>query len=244
MSSSVTLSSVLRTSGQVSHPLSPATDVSLSDSGSTMSEKVVRYMEDKLRQKDALVEKLRLKNATLKTQLKKSESKLKQKEEMGDVLHYIDFHQLQIENKQYVAKIEERNQELLKLKLTTGNTVQMLNTLKTELSDLQTDGTKLKKEIAAKQALLDKLRIDGDGVRGVINRSRRMGQVLQERADDTADMPEVLDYVKQKAEFEILDKDVKSWRRKVEIAEMGSSKTRRMRTTGGRSGKSAAASLR
>ena len=28
---------------------------------------------------------------------------------MGDVLHYIDFHQLQIENKQYMAKIEERN---------------------------------------------------------------------------------------------------------------------------------------
>ena len=50
---------------------------------------------------------------------------------MGDVLHYIDFHQLQIENKQYVAKIEERNQELLKLKMTTGSTVQVLNSLKT-----------------------------------------------------------------------------------------------------------------
>jgi hypothetical protein len=30
------------------------------------------------------------------------EAQLKQKEEMGDVLHYIDFHQLQIENKQCV----------------------------------------------------------------------------------------------------------------------------------------------
>ena len=44
---------------------------------------------------------------------------------LRDVLHYIDFHQLQIENKQYVAKIEERNQELLKLKMTTGSTVQV-----------------------------------------------------------------------------------------------------------------------
>ena len=53
-----------------------------------------------------------------------------EQEEMGDVLHYIDFHQLQIENKQYVQKIEERNQELLQLKMTTGNTVQVLNNLK------------------------------------------------------------------------------------------------------------------
>lgn len=34
---------------------------------------------------------------------------------MGDALHYIDFHQLQIENKQYVCRIEERNDELLKV---------------------------------------------------------------------------------------------------------------------------------
>ena len=124
--------------------------------GKTMAEKVIRYMEEKLRQKvhcarqalpltllltgiavagvavpqDAMIEKLRLKNATLKTHIKKVEVQLKHKEEMGDVLHYIDFHQLQIENKQYVAKIDERNQELLQLKMTTGKTVQVLNDLK------------------------------------------------------------------------------------------------------------------
>jgi hypothetical protein len=55
---------------------------------------------------------------------------LKQKEEMGEVLHAIDFDQLQIENKQYLSKIEERNTELLKLKLTAGNTIQTLNSYK------------------------------------------------------------------------------------------------------------------
>merc|ERR1719199_947204 len=104
-----------------------------------MAEKVIRYMEDKLRQKDAIVEKLRLKNATLKSQAQKVDAQLRQKEEMGDVLHYIDFHQLQIENKQYMAKIEERNDELLKLKMTTGNTVQVLNTLKKQLQDIITE---------------------------------------------------------------------------------------------------------
>ena len=70
----------------------------------------------------SVVEKLRLKNASLKSQIQKVDLQLRQKEEMGDVLHYIDFHQLGIENKQYMAKIEERNQELLKLKMTTDKT--------------------------------------------------------------------------------------------------------------------------
>lgn len=45
------------------------------------------------------------------------EGQLRQKDDMGDALHYIDFHQLQIENKQYVSRIEERNDELLKVSL-------------------------------------------------------------------------------------------------------------------------------
>lgn len=49
---------------------------------------------------------------------------------MGEVLHAIDFDQLQIENKQYLAKIEERNSELMRLKLTAGNTIQNLNSYK------------------------------------------------------------------------------------------------------------------
>jgi hypothetical protein len=52
---------------------------------------------------------------------------LKQKEEMGEVLHAIDFDQLQIENKQYLLKIDEQNTEMLKLKLASGNTMQTLN---------------------------------------------------------------------------------------------------------------------
>jgi hypothetical protein len=52
---------------------------------------------------------------------------LKQKEEMGEALHAIDYDQLQIENKQYLAKIEERNAELIKLKISAGNTILTLN---------------------------------------------------------------------------------------------------------------------
>lgn len=53
-----------------------------------------------------------------------------QKEEMGEVLHEVDFNQLKIENQQYLEKIDEKNQDLLRLKLMAGNTLQVLNSYK------------------------------------------------------------------------------------------------------------------
>ena len=67
--------------------------------GKTMAEKITRFMEEQLQRRDNVIGKLRLKNSTFKKQLQKAEALLKQKEEVGDILHYIDFHQLQIENK-------------------------------------------------------------------------------------------------------------------------------------------------
>jgi hypothetical protein len=82
----------------------------------------------------AEIEKLRLKNATIKAQSTKLHNQLKQKEEMGEVLHAIDFDQLKIENAQYLSKIEERNAELLKLKVTAGKALQSLNVCKVRLT--------------------------------------------------------------------------------------------------------------
>jgi hypothetical protein len=39
---------------------------------------------------------------------------------MGDELKFIDFHQLQIENKKYVKEIEEKNEKLLDYKIDSG----------------------------------------------------------------------------------------------------------------------------
>ena len=49
---------------------------------------------------------------------------------MGEVLHEVDFNQLKIENQQYLEKIDERNQDLLRLKLMAGSTLQVLNKFK------------------------------------------------------------------------------------------------------------------
>ena len=86
------------------------------------AEKLTKYIFDKALQKEAQIEKLTQKNVTLKVAILKAEAQIKQKEEMGDDLKFIDFHQMQIANKKHVKEIEERNRRLIKLKLSAGST--------------------------------------------------------------------------------------------------------------------------
>eukprot|EP00959_Pyramimonas_sp_CCMP1952_P185086 3870281-Pyramimonas_sp.AAC.1 len=57
--------------------------------------------------------------------MRKLEAHLKAKEELAEGLHLIDFEQLKIENQSLNEKIEERNEELLKLRKKTTTTVQV-----------------------------------------------------------------------------------------------------------------------
>lgn len=71
------------------------------------------------------MQRVRLKNIHLTNQLKRIEATLRQKEELAEGLHLIDFEQLKIENQSLNEKIEERNEELLKLRKKTTTTVQV-----------------------------------------------------------------------------------------------------------------------
>lgn len=89
----------------------------------------MKYFQEKLEAKQAQCDKLAAKNNSLKQQIQKCDLQLKQKSEQGENLHQIDFQQLQIENSQYNAKIDQRNKQLLKLKMTTVKTVQVRDEL-------------------------------------------------------------------------------------------------------------------
>lgn len=90
---------------------------------------MLKYFSDKVKLKKSLIDKLRLKNNALKSQVKKATKQLEQRENMGEELSKIDFDQLKIENDQMQQQIEEKNNELRRLTLSTGKTVQILTAL-------------------------------------------------------------------------------------------------------------------
>ena len=59
------------------------------------------------------LEKIRLKNISLRTTFRKLERTLRSREQLAEGLHMIDFEQLKIENQTLNEKIEERNEELV-----------------------------------------------------------------------------------------------------------------------------------
>ena len=180
-----------------------------------------------------MAEKLRLKNMTLKSQIQKMEGQLQQKEDMGEVLHVIDFDQLKIENQQYLEKIEERNNELLRLKLTTGNTVQVLNTLKHKLNNLTTESEWLKRETTTRKDSLTKISEEITRVEQEKEQAARLDRKLRREENTESNMPQVLDYVQQKAEAFELERSLQACKRKVDIAEIEAKRMAGMARKGG-----------
>ncbi|DBB12846.1 hypothetical protein WJX82_007039 [Trebouxia sp. C0006] len=195
--------------------------------GKTMAEKMIKIMEERLKEKAAVTDKLHCKNHALKVQVRKVEQQLHQKEDMGEVLHVVDFDQLKIENQQYLDRIEERNTELLRLKATTGKAVQVLADHKASLATLQAQKKVLDKETAERKEQLARFENDWTKANTDKTAAKKTLQRLQAEQQDT-DLPQIIDYIKVKAEIGDLEKKLTDWGRKIEIAEMDQARTKKI----------------
>jgi histone deacetylase 6 len=85
--------------------------------------------EEKIRQ----IASVRIKGVNLRSAARKIKQKVHGREQLAEGLHLIDFEQLKIENQTLSEKIEERNEELQKLRRKTRNTVQELTHVKEKM---------------------------------------------------------------------------------------------------------------
>jgi anthranilate/para-aminobenzoate synthase component I len=108
-------------------------------------------------QKDEEVNQFRLQNIALRNRLANKEKILKKKEQLADGLHLIDFEQLKIENQTLNEKIEERNEELHKLRKKITTTVVILSHTREKLQYVQVQNRHRNDEL---KELNDKLNED------------------------------------------------------------------------------------
>ncbi|VTJ52185.1 Hypothetical predicted protein [Marmota monax] len=143
----------------------------------------------------------------------------RRKEEVGEALHDVDFQQLKIENAQFLETIEARNQELIQLKLSSGNTLQILNAYKSKLHRAVEMFICLGKEILLRKELLEKIdketiQVEEDRAKAEAANKKLRKQLAEFRA------PQVMVYLREKILNVEMEKTIKMWERKVEIAEM------------------------
>ncbi|KAG8463798.1 hypothetical protein KFE25_004071 [Diacronema lutheri] len=141
--------------------------------------KLIRHFDDAERKRDDELAQMRLTHISRRNQKDKLEYTLRQKEKLADGLHLIDFEQLKIENQTLNEKIEERNEELLKLRKKMSTSAHVLTHFKEKLQFVAADNTTLKAALAEREVQLvgrrdqltsikqarDSLRVDNAGMK-------------------------------------------------------------------------------
>jgi hypothetical protein len=99
--------------------------------GAVTAEAVVKFYEDSLRKRRARTEKLAWKTSVLQRELDRLRGSAKAvSDSSSELVRYITFHQLRIENSQFTAKLAAKSRDLLKLKMLSGFTSDLVAKLK------------------------------------------------------------------------------------------------------------------
>ena len=106
----------------------------------------------------AELQQVRLRNLLLQIKHDKLQEALAEKEQLAEGLALIDFEQLKIENSTLAEKIEDRNEELAKLRRKTTTTVQVLTHVKEKLQFVACTSDELAKELGSVEREVANLR--------------------------------------------------------------------------------------
>ncbi|KAM7539263.1 hypothetical protein Aperf_G00000049450 [Anoplocephala perfoliata] len=178
-------------------------------------------------EKDTLVDKFRLNNSTLRSQRKKLLSEQRQKEEMGEVLHEVDFEQLKIENTQFLEIIDGKNRELVRLKSTAGRVTQKLNSLKRKLTQLSQDSAEIQTENKNREEQVTKTNIE---IVQVTKEKQKIEVQIERLKKLLSDYraPSVMDYIDSVREMRLLKRREKIQNRKYALAKSNLERHRRL----------------
>ncbi|CAI2734554.1 unnamed protein product [Schistosoma spindalis] len=182
------------------------------------AEKVLRFSDDYSKFLDTQSDKLRLKNSSIKSNLKKVEEQLRQKES-GDVLGAVDFEQMKIDNTKCLAEIDEKNHNIQKMKITAARTLQVLNGYKKKLSEALQEEKYIKEE--QKQRREMQKRVESETI--LAKQELRLERTLNEKFEDQISsyrVPSVIDFVKLVSEERDLTRKQNIYTRRLKIAEV------------------------
>ncbi|KAF4758782.1 coiled-coil domain containing 96 [Perkinsus olseni] len=157
-------------------------------SGKKIPLKVIQEVEDFELDKNSEVEEARGTHITLKNRLTKLEEELRKKDQLAEGLHLIDFEQLKIENQTLSEKIEERQEQVQKLKKKTVTTIQVLAHMREKMQFLEKRGetihsslAELDKELVGQRDLIAKTKHDRDEHRTENDRLRQQAGIVDSK---------------------------------------------------------------
>ncbi len=113
-----------------------------------LSNRLIKQFARAQSARDEDLERVRLRNISMRRQLARLEKQLRAREQLAEGLHMIDFEQLKVENQTLYEKIEERTEELTKLKRKKNNTVQVLTHVREKLRCIENNNMALNNHLS------------------------------------------------------------------------------------------------
>lgn len=191
-------------------------NVAMISSSNGAGDKFQRFHQNHMNHQDKFIAKLKLQNKGMRDQWKRTSQALKQKEGAGKTV--LTLQQLQIENAQGMARLEDIYQHLLRCKCQAGRCKVLLKqeqesvnqaTLKRE-SLLAKISDTINQKQAAENELVD-VQIELE--------ITKMRHDEQGKLTNAYKVPDIFSYVKHHEKMQVLGRVLGEWQRKVSIAE-------------------------
>lgn len=190
-----------------------------SKSGKISAEVFEKFFNTKFNKMKNTINKLGKQNEDVEKQIKKEEEKLNNKDKTQE-LKFIDFYQLQIENKKYMKEVDEKNKMLLKLKMTIGRIGKDKNIYKSnldktinKLNDNKDSIKKYLKEYEKIEGVFNAQRIKETNIANKINSLGNKQNQLRKKI-------KIDDHIKEKNIENELFKILENLKKKLEIEEI------------------------
>ncbi|KPI86377.1 hypothetical protein ABL78_4563 [Leptomonas seymouri] len=185
---------------------------------SATADELLRYLERRHNTQVNYLDKLEVQCQAVEQDIARAQQLVRQRRVAGEAFQAVDLEQLRIEHKQFTERMAAKNNELAELKGTSTHTVQQLNQLMGQLNDLASEQTRLKRESKSRTEYLSRCDKEYATATGEAVRAEAKHEALKAQ-QEAIKAPKIEEYMAQKAEEVELEKAVKNWERKVQIAE-------------------------
>jgi chromosome segregation ATPase len=191
-----------------------------------IGEKLLKWYDDAVKDKDTKIGKLRLKRDAMKSQIVRTRARLQQKLELGEKLQQVDYDQLKINNEGFQAEIGELSQRLATLQKVSSSVVSKLNNARTRLANEEKQVKLYEQGIRQKKGAIVKYGKETEQVE--LDHKKLLANnddIATKRSEFR--VPEVSDYIDKKAKIYELSIVIRNWERKVQLGEMNVKRLRK-----------------
>ncbi|XP_066589267.1 cilia- and flagella-associated protein 263 [Prorops nasuta] len=187
--------------------------------GKVPAEKFLKFVNDRIKSTDIMIEQLKLRTVTVKSKIKKTQYHLLQKELLGEDLRPVDFQVFLVENQHFAKEHELKNKHFLRAKACAAKLDIGASAYKRRLNDIVDKFSFIKKQIALKEQQIDRLKRNR---KIKINELRKEEDMLISllKLLDSYKVPTVMEYIELKSELQDVHKNYTRLVRKKNILQM------------------------